>query len=77
MPDGVKLVGGLWQPRPRRKSEAQLRAMSHTDRLLYEIEHPLSDRERQEKFEREMRGLDEMSWADAQEGPEEGEDHFR
>lgn len=64
-------------PPARRKTEAQLRRMQHVDRLLYYISHPVSEREREARFEREMKGLDEMTWADQQEPPEDGEDHFR
>ena len=64
-------------PPKRRETEAELARMKPEDRILYLIEHPLSAAEREARFEREMKGLDELSWADQQEPPEEGESHFR
>jgi len=72
-----KLVG-TWEPRPRPKTKAELAAMSHEDRLMYQIFGPRpSEREREASLEREMRGLSELEWADQQEGPISDEDYMR
>jgi hypothetical protein len=62
---GQRLVNSLPIPE-RRKSKDELAAMSHDERLNYEIRHPLSDAEKQEALEREDRdvGADETGEID-------------
>ena len=68
-----------WTPPPRRKTKAELAQMSHDARLMYEIfEAPqLTEHEQQAALERELKGLDEMTWADQQEGPIDDKDWQR
>ena len=49
---GKRMVSS-WAPPERRKTEAELQAMSDLDRLIYQIHHPLSEDEKQEALEQE------------------------
>lgn len=49
---GVRMVTTL-PIRERRKSADELKAMSHDARLIYELEHPMTDDEKYEALERE------------------------
>jgi hypothetical protein len=42
------------EPRPRHKTASELRAMPHEDALLYQIENPMTDLEKEQALENEQ-----------------------
>ena len=52
LPVGARLVSSS-EPPERRKSPHELARMSHTDRLMYEMAHPVTEQEKLEQLRRE------------------------
>lgn len=57
--------------RPSRPSAAQWAKMDPFERASYLAANPETDEERYEKLRREVLGLDELDWDEAQEGPDD------